>query len=320
MTATGPEKYDVAFSFLYEDIGVAREFADLVEPELSTFVFDRKQEEVGGGDGMTAFAQVFKDDARLTVILLRDQWGKTRWTAVEEAAVKERALDTGFRSFMIVAMEESIVVRKWIPAYMIYQHGWREPRAETAAVIRARARDAGAVLKTETLADQTRRRLAESKKKADREAFLSSADAARAARAEYVRVCEHTITRLQQLAVEIPELQVQVIEKQTEGFGRIGCRLRVTGDHGLSIYWSPEYGHSLTDAYLHVGRGRGNAGYSWSYYSFTVLPSGEYGWRYEPNADRESGVFFLGAMQPQTTEALVEECITALVEKALGLE
>lgn len=324
MTASIPtsEKYDVAFSFLYEDIGIARELADLLEPGLSTFVFDRKQEDVGGGDGMLAFARVFKSDARLTVILLRNRWGKTRWTSVEEAAIKERALDTGFRNFMMVAMEEEITVPQWVPSFMIYQHGWRESRTDTAAVIRSRAREAGAVLKEESLVEATKRRALERQRIAEREQFLRTAAGGEAGRQEAVRLMRDTVRRARELTAEIPELQFQVAQEDYEGQRPLCVIQSSAGESrgpGLSIIWEQPMRPSLTSAYLQVGDFERNGGRSWAFYSLTHTPRGDLGWRWEPNVGPDTdGIVILTTTREATpTEQLVEEQLRALVDRSL---
>ena len=90
----GDYKYDVAFSFLDRDEPLARELAGLLTP-LSTFVYSEQQLEVAAKDGVDAFTAVFRRDARIVAVLYRDGWGKTKWTRVEEQAIKSRFLDWG---------------------------------------------------------------------------------------------------------------------------------------------------------------------------------------------------------------------------------
>jgi len=312
-----------SFSFLYEDIGIARALADLLEPGLSTFVFDRKQEDVGGGDGMLAFARVFKHDARLTVILLRSRWGQTRWTGVEEAAIKERALDTGFRSFMMVAMEEEVALPLWVPNFMIYQHGWRETRTDTAAVIRSRAREAGAVLKEESLVEATKRRALEQQRIAERAQFLRSAAGAEAGRQEAIRLMRETVRRARELTTEIPELQFRVTQEDYAGqqpFCVIQSGAGARRAPRLSLIWEQPTGHSLSDAYLQVGAFDRDGSESWIYYSLAHTPQGKLGWRWEPNAgpDADGFVLLTTRREPAPTEQLIEDRLRALVDRSLS--
>ncbi len=91
-------KYDVAFSFLARDLGIAQDLENRLTPGLSTFVYARRKEELLGRDGMDSFSEVFRRDTRLSVVLFRNGWGETEWTAFEETAIKSRALETRFTS------------------------------------------------------------------------------------------------------------------------------------------------------------------------------------------------------------------------------
>src|SRR5436853_7925697 len=98
-------KYDVAFSFLSGDLGLAHALDNLL-PNLRTFVFDRKKEDVKGDDGMDGFGRVFGHETRLAVILFRKGWGDTEWTAVEQEHIHGRAKKSRMRSFKFVRLDD----------------------------------------------------------------------------------------------------------------------------------------------------------------------------------------------------------------------
>lgn len=139
-------KYDVAFSFLAQDLGVAQDLESRLTPGLNTFVYARRKEELLGRDGMDSFSEVFRRDARLSVVLFREGWGHTPWTAFEETAIKSRALETRFSSMMVVRLDDS-EMPTWIPSHQLYVSQGSDTRPEMAAVIRARAQEQGAVVK-----------------------------------------------------------------------------------------------------------------------------------------------------------------------------
>jgi hypothetical protein len=53
--------------------------------------------------------------ARVNVVLYREQWGKTKWTAVEETAVKDRCFDGGWPSLLFVMLDKNSELPKWLP-------------------------------------------------------------------------------------------------------------------------------------------------------------------------------------------------------------
>jgi hypothetical protein len=157
-------KFDVAFSFLARDLPIARDLADRLTPGLRVFIYERQKEELLGGDGMERFARVFGHETRLAVILQRGAcddkpgWGETDWTAFEEAHIQARAFKTHQTSYMVVRLDDS-APREWIPPIF---HLWTDAREETrdtiAGVIRARAREQGAVTRAETASELAMRK------------------------------------------------------------------------------------------------------------------------------------------------------------------
>src|ERR1043166_10306765 len=93
--------YDIAFSFLARDLDTARALCRRLAPELRCFVHERRSEALLDADEMERLVRAFNRGARLGVILYRDSWGHTPWTAVEEAAIRERALATHFTSVAV---------------------------------------------------------------------------------------------------------------------------------------------------------------------------------------------------------------------------
>jgi hypothetical protein len=90
MMSTNPtetdRKYDVAISFLGHDVAFARSLCDKLSERLQVFFFPRSQEDLAGIDGLEPMRVAFKSDSLLNVVLYRERWGNTPWTAVEEAA------------------------------------------------------------------------------------------------------------------------------------------------------------------------------------------------------------------------------------------
>jgi len=91
-------KYDIAISFLQKDESLALEISRRLTEQFSIFVYSERQEEIAGTDGLETFRQVFLAESSLVVILYRDGWGKTRFTRVEEQAIKDRFSDDGWIS------------------------------------------------------------------------------------------------------------------------------------------------------------------------------------------------------------------------------
>ncbi len=169
--------YDVAFSFLQEDEGAVREIADALEGRLKTFIYSDHQKELVAKEGIEAFSNVFGRQSRIVVVLYRPGWGDTKWTRIEETAIKNRGLDDGFGFVVMVPMTGNATPR-WFPRtyiwYGLAQYGARG----AAAVIEARFGEAGGNVHVESAAEHAARVARQKQADATRIAYLNSTDGA----------------------------------------------------------------------------------------------------------------------------------------------
>jgi len=146
-------EFDAAISFLSADLGFAERLKDAIGPALNVFVYSRNQETVAATDGMDSFRTVFRQRARLSVVLYRSGWGDTPWTGVEETAIKERCLATKYRSLALIDMDGS-EVPDWVPHSYIYIDAKSYTVEQLAGVIKARCQELGATIRKVSLADR----------------------------------------------------------------------------------------------------------------------------------------------------------------------
>lgn len=155
MTSASQEsayKYDVAISFLHQDLEHAHDLADRLEG-LHVFVYDRYSEELLGGDGMVRFGRIFSREACLAVILYRAGWGNTDWTSFEETHISGRAFKNRMRTFFIVRLD-NVPLPDWVPETHIYATEAKDSREAQAVAIRFRAAELGAVRREVTVAEK----------------------------------------------------------------------------------------------------------------------------------------------------------------------
>jgi|KBSSwiStaDraftv2_1062776.scaffolds.fasta_scaffold123113_3 hypothetical protein len=107
--------YDVAISFLYEDLSLAQALYDKLSEGLEVFFFPHNQEELAATDGLESMREPFRFQSRLNVVLYRPKWGKTKWTGIEEAAVKESCLDNAYKNLFFLVIEPTNEFPKWLP-------------------------------------------------------------------------------------------------------------------------------------------------------------------------------------------------------------
>lgn len=141
--------YDVAISFLSGDEPLALNLHEQLSETFSVFIYPKKQEQLAGTDGLESFRQAFFSQSRLIVVLYRDGWGKTRWTAVEELAIKDRMFDGGWKSLLFVMLDHQSTYPAWLPETHIRLDYTRFADSLVGA-IKFRALELGGELKEET--------------------------------------------------------------------------------------------------------------------------------------------------------------------------
>jgi hypothetical protein len=150
-------QYEVAISFKAENEPVALQLKAALDPPLGTFVYSKAQEELAGRDGLEAFTEIFRDKCRLVVLLFGAGYGDTRWTRVEETAIKARLFEgDGWPHLLIVRMDKS-PLPKWvaIPTKLYFDPA-TFPVSDLVAAIRARCAELGAQLRRPTAAELAR--------------------------------------------------------------------------------------------------------------------------------------------------------------------
>ena len=150
-------KYDVAFSFLANDESLAIEIGDRIRDRLSVFIYSESQKKLIGNDGIDQFSNVFREDSRLIVVLYREQWGQTKWTRIEETAIKTRWLDCGFEFLLMVTLDSPAKPPKWYPPTWIWADIKRYGIDGVAGVIEVRVQAVGGNVKSDTAVDHALR-------------------------------------------------------------------------------------------------------------------------------------------------------------------
>jgi hypothetical protein len=190
--------YDVAFSFLAADEGIAVTINDLLQSRLRTFIYSERQKELAGKDGETVFNSVFGQKSRFVVILYRPAWGETPWTRVEKIAIQNRTLEEGHDFLMCAPLDTPPIPPKWLPKARIWIGLDRWGPEGAAAVIEARVQELGGKPVIESVATRAARLNRSRQFDGLRERFLSTEEGVKAATAAY----EQLRTRTESLVSE----------------------------------------------------------------------------------------------------------------------
>lgn len=124
MSFNNPE-YDVAISFLDEDDTTAAALYHELSNDFKVFYYRKNQRELAGTDGMESMRKPFFEDSRIAVVLYREKWGKTQWTAIEELAVKDACFDGRWERLFLVVLEKGCKLPGWVPKRHIW-YSWQD--------------------------------------------------------------------------------------------------------------------------------------------------------------------------------------------------
>jgi hypothetical protein len=181
-------KYDVAFSFLQEDEGLAAQINDLLQDRYRTFLYSKAQEQLAGADGEETFNAVFRKEARSVAVLFRERWGHTPWTRIEETAIRNRAHANGYNFVTFIICAPGMKAPDWLPTTRIWFDLERFGIKSAAAVLAARIQESGGDAVVETLEARTARLGRAQKFKDEKEAYARSYDGVNASNAAHQRL------------------------------------------------------------------------------------------------------------------------------------
>lgn len=157
MVPSDGQKYDVAISLLSRDASIGAELADrLQRAGWEVFFYRERLEETAGPEGVEWFRTPFRENTRFSLILFREGWGETEWTAVEAQAIKERQLEDRWRSFQVVRVGPG-ELPKWIPDEHIWVDFDEYGVEGAAAVTEEHLRRSGTEASPETPAERAER-------------------------------------------------------------------------------------------------------------------------------------------------------------------
>ncbi len=114
-------KYDVAFAFLQRDEPLAYQINYLIKDRFSTFLYSKKQENLTDADIEIKFSDAFGKQSRVVIVLYRNKWGTTPWTAIEEKTIRNRASEQGFDFVLFIQLDETDAIPKYLPQSRLWK-------------------------------------------------------------------------------------------------------------------------------------------------------------------------------------------------------
>lgn len=226
-------KYDIALSFLSKDEPLATELHDRLSENLDVFVYSKKQEDVAGTDGLESFRAVFRNDCLMVVVLYRNGWGKTRWTRVEEDAIKERCFDEGWDNLFFIMVDESSTPPKWLPKSNIRLNLNDYGVEQAVGAIKGRLQELGGKLKKESALTRAKILEHQSNFREEKKSLFCSEEGVNSVLSEVGKVFK-----------EIEKLSAEIMERTKFEYlvGHNGSKCVITNRVlmvTLNLYWIP---------------------------------------------------------------------------------
>lgn len=194
--------YDIALSFTQKDEPLAFQIYNLLKTRISCFIYSEEQKKLAGRDGENVFNSVFSKESRIVVVLFSIDWGKTKWTRIEETAIKNKGFDEGYDFVILIPTEKEITPPKWIPKNRIWIGLERWGIESAASVIEAKVQEFHGSIKLESVADKIKKAENDLIEKKKREILLDSADGLKLA-----------FNEVSELKIEIIQHKKQINEK-----------------------------------------------------------------------------------------------------------
>jgi hypothetical protein len=242
-------KYDVAISFLAQDVAIAQAIYDKLVGGLDVFFFPRNQEELAGTNGLESMRAAFHHESRLNVVAYRPKWGKTPWTAVEEQAIIDSCLKNSFRSVFLYVVEKTTILPTWLPENHVYFSSENYTLDEAVGAIKARVEERGGEYKPLTPARKAEMNRAEEQYRRAKSSMNSDQGMAQIfskVKELFHEIC-HQCDQVNQAGHDHIEYRLHVKERDREQTCILGS-FRVA----MLISWCQPYGNSLDRSFLGI--------------------------------------------------------------------
>jgi len=145
--------YDIAISLCQQDIEFAEKLVKALNPGLKIFFYKTNQSELISKSGPEAFANIFKAQSRVVVILSRSEWSNSFYTDIERNAIIDKVKFDGFGFIVIIPMVQD-EIPPWYPSTKIYASPFRFSVEELAHFIEFKVSELGGTIKALTVEDR----------------------------------------------------------------------------------------------------------------------------------------------------------------------
>jgi len=102
---------------------------------------------------METLTRLFAEEARVVVVIYREQWGQTKWTRIEQDAIKNRAFEHGWDFLIFVIKDKLAKLPAWLPKTRLMFGLERYGIDGLASVIEERVQAEGGTVHSDSVVD-----------------------------------------------------------------------------------------------------------------------------------------------------------------------
>lgn len=148
-------KWDIAISLCKQDVEFARKLISFLNPSLKVFFYEDNQDELISKSGPEAFADIFKSQSRVVLILSRKEWSNSFYTEIERNAIIDRLATQkeGYQFLFVIPMMLG-ELPTWYPTTRIYADTQRFSLEEIAKFIEFKVTELGGTINPITVEEK----------------------------------------------------------------------------------------------------------------------------------------------------------------------
>lgn len=236
-TSPSLDNFEVAISYLTRDAQVAEDLYGRLADQFSVFLYPKHQDLLSGRDGMTALGKVFRSATRLVIVLYRENWGETEWTAVERDAIRDRGLKEKNWDSLIMVMLDDSAPPDWYPSTQIRYNYSEYGLEQLLGVVKSKLQELGARPRKADPLAKAARVAQEMDFRRRRQEMLESHEGVRAVRSEFESLGETLAERLEAIRTQNSQIAFR--------FGRNPQVITISSSVSMQATWIPPYANRV---------------------------------------------------------------------------
>lgn len=242
-------EYEVAFSFAQKDETIAYSIYKLLKDRVKCFIYSEEHKKLAGTDGEITFNKVFSQESRIVVIFQSIDWGNTKWTKIEETAIRNRGFENGYDFVILIPTEKLTIPPICFPKNRLWIGLERWGIDGAAVAIEARIQEFGGQVKELTVVEKLLQTDTELKHKRKVEQILSSTEGLEMATAEFQNLLQEFEVMAKEIKSSLSDWHLRIFKNITNGINLWSY------DYCLTIQWYPKQTAERTNVLIILSDG-----------------------------------------------------------------